>query len=277
MQSMVTSILNLERAGKVVSLQSRPFDPSKKTLLLLSPVGTQCSYMTNAALFLINQFNLIILESDAVLSYAIGTDLNPTAGVIDFFWQMHKELTEHVTVDGLMGYCSSAPVALIAATQGSCRKLLLLNGAYFLKEHNVAKSQYERDVERMMRSIHQCNFAEVYSAVSTLYANSVYPQSDYRYQQVRPFRELQAFRQYLMFLNSLTDLKVVSAAEAINMPAFVWCASKDQYTESSSSKYISQLLRNSKLVEDPQGRHHDFVDGHKGLYNAMTRFLTMTE
>ncbi|WP_017477827.1 alpha/beta fold hydrolase [Pseudomonas sp. PAMC 26793] len=274
MHSLFTLTLNLERAGKVICVQSLPFDPARATLLLLSPVGTQCFYMKNAALFLISRFNLIILESDALLAYAAAADLAPDEGVADFIRQFYAALPKAVHVDALVGYCSSAPLALLAASLGACSTLLLLNGAYFLKNDEVSKSQYERDVERMMQSIPQGNCAQVYEAVSLLHANSAYTPSDYRYQQVRPLRELPAFRQYLTFLNSLASLEVARTAQAVQAPTLVWCGSQDRYTDTASSRYIAKWLPHSELVEDPDGQHHDFVDGHKQLYQAMTRFLT---
>ena len=178
MHSLFTLTLNLERAGKVICVQSLPLDPARATLLLLSPVGTQCFYMKNAALFLISRFNLIILESDALLAYAAAADLAPDEGVADFLRQFHAALPKAVHVDALVGYCSSAPLALLAASLGACRTLLLLNGAYFLKNDEVSKSQYERDVERMMQSIPQGNCARVYEAGSLVHANSAYTPSD---------------------------------------------------------------------------------------------------
>ena len=52
MHSLFNLTLNLSRAGSVACVQSLPVDPTRPTLLLLSPVGTQCFYMKNAALFL---------------------------------------------------------------------------------------------------------------------------------------------------------------------------------------------------------------------------------
>jgi len=277
MHTLFTLNLNLERAGEVICVQSLPFDPARETLLLLSPVGTQCFYLKNAALFLISHFNLIILESDTWLAYANAAGVNPEEGVADFIRQFNAALPETVRVDALVGYCSSAPLALLAASQGACRTLLLLNGAYFLNAEGVSKSQYERDVERMMQSIPQGTCAQVYEAVSLLHTNSAYPPSDYRYQQVRPLRELSAFRQYLTLLNSLASLELVRTAQAVKTPTLVWCGSQDRYTDTSSSRYIAQLLPHSELVEDPEGQHHDFVDGHEHLYQAMTGFLARHE
>ncbi|KOP56746.1 coronamic acid synthetase CmaE [Pseudomonas coronafaciens pv. porri] len=274
MHSLFTLNLDLERAGKVICVQSLPFDTARETLLLLSPVGTQCCYMKNAALFLISHFNLIILESDTWLAYANEAGVNPEEGVADFIRQFNAALPEPVRVDALVGYCSSAPLALLAANQGACRTLLLLNGAYFLKDDGVIKSQYERDVERMMQSIPQGNCAQVYEAVSLLHTKSAYTPSDYRYQQVRPLRELSAFRQYLTFLNSLASLESVRIAKTVKTPTLVWCGSQDRYTDTASSRYIAQLLPHGELVEDPDGQHHDFVDGHERLYLTMTHFLT---
>ncbi|KTS76466.1 coronamic acid synthetase CmaE [Pseudomonas oryzihabitans] len=275
MHSLLTLDLNLERAGKVICVQSVPFDPARETLLLLSPVGTQCFYLENAALFLISHFNLIILESDTWLAYASAPGVDPAEGVADFIRQFNAALPETVRVDALVGYCSSAPLALLAASQGACRTLLLLNGAYFLKDEGVSKSQYERDVERMMQAIPQGNCAQVYEAVSLLHINSAYPPSDYRYQQVRPLRELSAFRQYLMFLNSLASLELVRTAQNVKTPTLVWCGSQDRYTDTASSRYIAQLLPHSELVEDPDGQHHDFVDGQETVYQAIIRFLAL--
>lgn len=274
MHSLFPLTLNLPRAGKVICVQSLPIDPTRETLLLLSPVGTQCFYMKNAALFFISRFNVIILESDALLSYASTAQLTPSAGVSDFFTQLRTALPEGVCLDALVGYCSSAPLALLAATQGACRKLLLLNGAYFLRGDEIAKSQYERDVERMMQSIAQGNWAQVYEAVSLIHTACSYTPSDYRYQQVRPLRELQAFHQYLTFLNHLASLEVASTAQAVKTPTLVWCGSNDRYTDTASSKYVAQWLPDCQLIEDPAGHHHDFVDGHEQLYQAMSCFLT---
>jgi coronamic acid synthetase CmaE aminoacyltransferase len=55
MHSLFNLTLNLSRAGSVACVQSLPVDPTRPTLLLLSPVGTQCFYMKNAALFLISR------------------------------------------------------------------------------------------------------------------------------------------------------------------------------------------------------------------------------
>lgn len=109
MHSLFTSTLDLQRAGKVICVRSLPFDPTRETLLLLAPVGTQCFYMKNAALFLISHFNLVILESDALLSYAAAAGLAPSEGVADFVRQLHAALPEAVSVDAVVGYCSSAP------------------------------------------------------------------------------------------------------------------------------------------------------------------------
>ncbi|AZC25963.1 alpha/beta fold hydrolase [Pseudomonas sessilinigenes] len=274
MHSLFTSTLDLQRAGKVICVRSLPFDPTRETLLLLAPVGTQCFYMKNAALFLISHFNLVILESDALLSYAAAAGLAPSEGVADFVRQLHAALPEAVSVDAVVGYCSSAPLALLAAAQGVCSKLLLLNGAYFLKGDDIAKSQYERDVERMMQSIPQGNWAQVYEAVSLLHDNSGLAPSDYRYQQIRPLRERQAFHQYLTFLNHLATLEVAATAQAVEAPTLVWCGGNDSYTDTASSRYVARWLPNGELVEDPAGHHHDFVDGHERLYQAMMHFLT---
>lgn len=273
MHSLFNLTLNLSRAGSVACVQSLPVDPTRPTLLLLSPVGTQCFYMKNAALFLISRFNLIILESDAVLSYATATAPTPSEGIADFYRQLCAALPEGMQVDALVGYCSSAPVALLAGAQGACRALLLLNGAYFLPGDAIAKSQYERDVERMMQSIPLGNWAQVYEAVRLLHANSRYAPSDYRYQQVRPLREVEAFRQYLVFLNHLKTLEITHAAQAVETPTLVWCGGNDGYTDTASSKYVATWLAHAELVEDPVGQHHDFVDGHEPLYQAMTALL----
>ncbi|MDH1624077.1 alpha/beta fold hydrolase [Stutzerimonas stutzeri] len=274
MPNLYTLTLDLPRAGKVVCVQSLPLDSARETLLLLAPVGTQSFYLKNAALFFINRFNLIILESDALLSYASAADLTPSESIADFFGQLRLALPNKFHVDALVGYCSSAPLALLAAAQGACRTLLLLNGAFFLQGDEIAKSQYERDVERMMQSISLGNWAQVYESVSLLHTNSHYPPDDYRYQQVRPLRERQAFHQYLIFLNELAALEVASTARAVDAPTLVWCGGNDRYTDTASSKYVAKWLTHVELVEDPVGQHHDFVDGHEPLYQAMTSFLT---
>ncbi len=102
MHSLFTLNLDLERAGKVICAQSLPFDTARETLLLLSPVGTQCCYMKNAALFLISHFNLIILESDTWLAYANEAGVNPEEGVADFIRQFNAALPEPVRVDALV-------------------------------------------------------------------------------------------------------------------------------------------------------------------------------
>lgn len=273
MHSLFTRTLDLQDAGKVACVQSLPVDSTRETLLLLSPVGTQCFYMQNAALFFTSRFNLMILESDVLLSYASTAKRTLSEAIVEFFQQLRAALPEGMRVDALVGYCSSAPLALQAAAHGVCRKLLLLNGAYFLKDDESSKSQYERDVERMMQSIAQGNWAQVYESVSVLHTNTGYTPSDYRYQQVRPLREPLAFQQYLTFLNGLASLEVADAARAVVVPSLVWCGGNDRYTDTASSKYVAQWLPHGELVEDPTGHHHDFVDGHAPLYQAMTRFL----
>lgn len=248
------------------------FSRKKKTIISLTPIGTQCVYFENILPKMERLYNSLVVETDSLIEIAVKAHSSPA----DYVPKMIRALVDHsqpnTTIDGIIGYCSSVAVAIMVADKIRCENVFLLNGAFFLREDSVEKTQYEKDIDRMVSYLEKEQHQDIYKYVSALYSIRDGHENSEEKQKTRPFRTFESFETYLRNLKILFDCDICEIAKKIRTKVSIFYGGVDDYVHKTSSVHMAKHFEKIELMEDPSGGHHDWIRGD-GIFFERIKYL----
>ncbi|BAI73712.1 coronamic acid synthetase (plasmid) [Azospirillum sp. B510] len=164
------------------------------------------------------------------------------------------------TIAAVIGFCSSAIPAMIIARHlnKNCNRLILINGAYFPEDNNLDRTQYERDVGKMISHLNTDGFRAFFDLVHSLYSMKVGIDKE----STPVTKAFSSFESFDRYLNSIKFLSMCNTEEiAANIEAYthILIGGNDQIVNPSAAMRLSENFINSQKFIDPIGNHYDWL------------------
>lgn len=235
-------------------------------VLYILPFGMELEFAAPFLDFFTPHFNVVTWEARQIID-----EQNIDDSVIDLVTERHARDAlhlmnvcniEHAT---LVGYCSGAGIALLAANMAPTRflHLILVHGEYTLFDHAVAITQFGRDIDSLL------TLAVQDQDKATLLANKLAVQNsnnrtaggnnDLSRATEKPFSNPRFLWRLALNYCHYKQVPFKSLAESLTQPIHILTGNCDEQTNMASSQIIYHHCDNGSLIVTEQADHYGLL------------------
>ncbi len=246
---------------------------SNQWIALLIPFGLTLAVTEPFFAYFAQRYNVVSLESRLILAPAeqalkhgqLSVD-NHVADLLTILDQLQIEKSI------LVGYCSGAGIALMAANQHPERfdNLILANGEYTLLNKSSCVTQFGNDVDSLF-TIAAKSEKNAQLVLSKIQADSPEqvnsPEQANSPEQVNsipeginyPFSQPHYFYRYAVNYLAYKQTNFEHQAQQIKQQTLLISGQQDLQTNANSSAHMKNLIDHAQLFIDPQGDHYELL------------------
>ncbi|WP_394827821.1 alpha/beta fold hydrolase [Pendulispora albinea] len=270
-ETLVTSV-----DGHPLRAFSRPWDAQKPALTFVLPFGTKYDIAQPLFEQLGARFNVLTWEARMILDDPRAdvdvARITPAMHVADMMSVLARF---GVARSDVIGYCSGAGIALLAAQQypSSFSRLLLVAGEYVLPRHTCARTRFQEDVDALLPL----------AAKSKAHASAVFsriPQREgvasdpVRRAAALPFSRPEYLHRFGANYVQYRHVRFLEVARSIAHTALVLVGRRDEQVTVESSALIHEKLAHSRFHVDPAADHYDVCRGNTTIERRVLEFLS---
>ncbi|MDQ1744224.1 MAG: hypothetical protein QOE23_2563 [Pseudonocardiales bacterium] len=269
---------SLAVAGLVIRYHYTAPDPDKPWLLIALPFGIPVEIAAAALDAFRPAFNVITWANryalDLDVPFSGDEPLSPTDHVED----MLSVLAElGVRRCRLIGYCSGAGIALVAAREHPDRfsDLVLVNGEFQLFQRGHVATAYQRSIDSFLPVVaRDRETAEsIFSTMAEVAAAGEVPDSLLQRQMNYPFGHVERLFRYARSYLAYRDFDAATVAGGVPQSTLVIAGRRDEHTDPENSQAIAQAIPRATLLMDDEGDHYAFCKPRSATLAAITRHL----
>ncbi|KVL30852.1 alpha/beta fold hydrolase [Burkholderia sp. MSMB1835] len=251
-------------------LETNPF------LTLILPFGLRVDAARTLCSLLASEFNVVTWQGRSLCDQPPGpheSGLTPEAHVRDMCSVLDAL---GVRKTGVVGFCSGAGIALVAATIEGSRidRLALVCGEYMLSPAVCPQSNFQREVDSLLPlAAEGINYAAALCeklAASRVRASS---RTEFDDEVRMPFSS--AARLYRHGLNYLSyrGTDFMALAGGVPHPTRLISTDRDEQVSAASSQVIAALLRNAEQHLVVPGDHYEILRGRNAVNDSIVEFF----
>lgn len=247
------------RDGVIVEYATAQVAPEAPWVVLVLPFGTRVSVASKVVAALQN-FNVLTWSSRLVLSPLWEPVDRKSLALHRHLADLEDLLVLHgIERYQLVGYCSGAGVALVAARALARRpqQLILVNGEFVLFRQSDCVTPTGRDVDRLLSiaardaGTARLVWQKLEDSRST---NSHVPQG-----MDLPYRHPTFLYRYAIGYLAYREVDFADAARSVHLKSHVLAGGRDPITNVQASEYIASHLSGAELYVDPTGGHYEIL------------------
>ncbi len=252
-------------SGAILNCGHTRLDKKKPSVLISLPFGVPLSVATAAFDKLEPDFNAVTWESRYILNteqaFSGSEKLAPTEHVEDMIRILQ---TLEISTCYLIGYCSGAGIALLAASQHPevFTELVLVNGEYQLFRKGHRTTDYQRSIDMFMplaaTSREQAAFFFSKMADISKASKGADAQSELDRQINLPFSQQEYLYRYARTYMAYRDFDALKVAEEVKQRAFVLTGQMDEHSSMENSEAVEGRISRSKKFIADKGDHYEF-------------------
>jgi pimeloyl-ACP methyl ester carboxylesterase len=240
------------------------FRDDKPTMLIVLPFGIPAEVARPAFEALEPKLNVVTWEGRYILNAAlafVGSEhVSPADYVRDVLAILHAV---NVPSCSIIGYCSGAGIALLAATQHPdvFTDLILVSGEYQLFRRGHVSTAYQRSIDSFLPVVSRSrdDARMVFSTMSEVAkANEAQAASELQKQMSTPFSTEEHLFRYARTYMAYRDFDALQTASGIQQATFVVTGGLDEHSNMENSEAVYARVSKAKLFVDDQGDHYAF-------------------
>lgn len=254
-------------------------EPDRPWLLIALPFGIPVEIAASAVAAFRPAFNVITWENRYVLDldvpFAGEEPLAPSDHVDDMLSVMAALGVERCR---LVGYCSGAGFALLAATEHPERfsDLVLVNGEFQLFRRGHVATTYQRSIDSflpMVGSNRETAASMFITMAEVAGAREAREDSPLQQQMNFPFGHQERLFRYGRSYMAYRDFDAPTIASRVSHNALVIAGRRDEHTDPENAQAIAEAIPQATLVVDEDGDHYAFCRPGSATLEAIARHL----
>ena len=267
-------------SGAILSCCHTALDRNRPTLLIALPFGIPMSLARAAFEKFEHGFNIVTWESRFILNldqaFSGNEKLAPAEHVGDMLCVLRAlELRSCY----LMGYCSGAGIALLAAREHPevFSRLILVNGEYQLFKRGHVATDYQRSIDSFLPAVATSRqqagliFAKMAEMAKVDRERTVQTTLD---RQINlPFTRQEYLFRYARNYMAYRDYDALEVARGVRQDTFVLTGRKDVHSNMENSEAVQAVIPGSKRFVDDQGDHYEFCRAGSATLDEIGVFL----
>lgn len=248
------------------------------SVVVVLPFGVPNAVARSAFRCLGPKYNVVTWEARYILDSAApfsGVEaLSPDVQVDDLL-----SVLDALGIDRccLVGFCSGAGIALVAATEHPDRftDVILVSGEYQLFRHGHRATPYERSVDGFLPIVAQsrAQATAVFSKMADLGKAARGVQSDLQKQINVPFTDAEYLFRYAKTYMAYRDFDAVAVAPNVTQPTFVVAGALDEHTRVENSQVVAARIPRSTVFIDDVADHYGFCVADSKVLGAIGSYL----
>jgi pimeloyl-ACP methyl ester carboxylesterase len=271
----------------VPSFDGRPLNvfhtaprPRLADLVLVLPFGVRHQIADRLYPVLAADFNVITWESRFVL------DLDADAGDASIEADTHARDMVHIIEQSrgwqpgaspqvdVLGYCSGAGVALLAAARHArlIRRLALVSGEYMLPAALCRQSNFQREVDLLLPAA-ATGMARARMLAEKIAGGRRAPGSEFDAFVSLPFSSAEHLHRYGLNYLAYRSVDFMRVAEQVRQPALLVAALDDRQVGVESSILISSRLPGASGLKTVDGDHYELCRGKQAMTRLVSEFF----
>ncbi|ENH6337388.1 alpha/beta hydrolase [Burkholderia vietnamiensis] len=251
-------------------LETRPF------LTLILPFGLRVDAARTLFALLASEFNVLTWQGRSLCDRPLApheSGMTPEAHVRDMCSVLDAF---DVRKTDVVGFCSGAGIALVAATIEGHRidRLALVCGEYMLSPTVCPQSNFQREVDSLLPLAAQSlNHAAALCEKLTASRVRAPAKTEFDEEVLVPFSS--AARLHRHGLNYLTyrGTDFMALAGGVPHPTRLISTDRDEQVSAASSRVIAALLRNAEQHVVVPGDHYEILRGRNAVNDSIVEFL----
>lgn len=253
-----------------------PWDPGKATIVVVLPFGAAIDMAQPLCLRMLDCFNVVTWQARMILDDPSSTpDLSRTTPEMHVADMVSILSLLSVPRAGVIGYCSGAGIALMAAQRHPDRlsRLALVSGEYVLPEHTCPRSRHQIDVDNLLplAAASRKNAIAIFKKLN----DRPTPNDDPIASAVNlPFSHPEFLYRFAVNYLAYRRVNLLEVAEDVPHAALVAVGDRDEQVTVRSSEMVQQRLSGGRLHVDPTADHYDVCRGVTALNDVVLRFLS---
>ena len=259
--SYSTSVENVTiRYVKAQQNDNRPW------VLYILPFGMELEFATPFLDFFTPHFNVVTWQARQIIDEQdideSLIDLVAEKHACDALHLMDVCNIEHAT---LVGYCSGAGIALLAANMAPTRfsHLVLVHGEYTLFDHTEAITQFGRDIDNLLTlaAQHQDKAKQLTDKLAVQDDNNRKTRDNNGLSRAtkKPFSTPRFLWRLALNYCHYKQVPFKSLAESLSQPVHILTGNRDEQTNIVSSQIIHRHCENGTLVVTEQADHYGLL------------------
>lgn len=267
---------SLATAGLTIRYHHTAPDPEKRWLLIALPFGIPVAVAAAALDAFRPAFNVITWENRYVLNldlpFAGDEPLAPSDQVGDMLAVMAALGVERCR---LIGYCSGAGFALLAASEHPDRfsDLVLVNGELQLFRHDHVTTTYQRSIDRFLPLV--ASDRETASWMFTTMADAAPSgagqDSPLQRQMNVPYGHQERLFRYAKSYMAYRDFDALGLADRVPHSTLVIAGRRDEHTDPENGEAIAAAIPEATLLVDEEADHYAFCRAGSATLAAIVR------
>ncbi len=277
------------RKSRIPSFDGRPLNvfhtqarADRPDLVLVLPFGVRHQIAERLYPVLAADFNVITWESRFVLdldadandaAIEAATHARDMAHVIAQSRAWRPDAPAHVDV---VGYCSGAGVAMLAAARNArrIRRLALVSGEYMLPPTLCRQSAFQREVDLLLpAAASSMERARMLAEKIAAAAGRKAPASEFEAFVSLPFSSAEHLHRYGMNYLAYRSVDFLRIAQEVPQPTLVVAARDDLQVGVDSAYIVSSRLPGARGVKTVDGDHYELCRGQQAMTSLLSAFF----
>jgi len=269
---------SLIRDGLVLRYHHTTPAPHKLWLVVALPFGIPVSVLAPALAALRPAFNVITWESrylfDLDVPFTGEEALAPDDHVDDMLAVLAALQVDRCR---LIGYCSGAGFALLAATRRpDCfRDVVLVSGEFQLFRRGHAATAYQHSIDGFLPVVAQSRetAAAIFTTMAEVSAAAADEETQLQRQMNAPFTSEERLFRYACSYMAYRDFDALTLARQVTQPTLVIGGGCDEHTRPENAHAIADALPRATLHVDEHADHYAFCTPDSPVLDAIMRHL----
>lgn len=255
-------------------------DRAKPSALLALPLGLPLEIARAVFDRLGPALNVVTWEARYILSTELeftgDEPLGPAAQVDDM---LHIVRALQIDTCTLIGYCSGATTALLAAREHPevFTHLVLVNGEYLLSRDKACPAtEYQRSLEAFLPAVAsgRKQASRIFARMGDIaMAGKQGERTELDRQINLPFSNEEYLFRYAKSYMAFRGLDTLALARAVRQPAFVVTGRQDVHCSTASSEAIADAIAGAERFVDDRGDHHELCRAGSATLEAIAAHL----
>jgi pimeloyl-ACP methyl ester carboxylesterase len=267
---------SLAADGVVIRYHHTAPESSKPWLLIALPFGIPVEVAAAALDAFRPVFNVMIWENRYVLNlnvpFAGDEPLAPTDHVEDMLSVMSALGVESCR---LIGYCSGAGFALVAAAEHPDRfsDLVLVNGEFQLFRRGHVATTYQHSIDRFLPVVASDRETAtlMFTTIAEVGAAGEEHDSLLQLQMNVPFSHEERLFRYARSYMAYRDFDAPAVARRVPHSTLVIGGRRDEHTDPENAQAIAEAIPQATLVVDEDADHYAFCRARSATLDVIAR------
>ncbi|WP_176045610.1 alpha/beta hydrolase [Burkholderia sp. BCC1644] len=245
-------------------------------LTLILPFGLRLDAARTLCALLASEFNLITWQGRSLCDQPLATHehgMTPDVHVQDMCSVLDAFGIRRTNV---VGFCSGAGIALVAATLAGHRvdRLALVCGEYMLSPAVCPQSNFQREVDSLLPlAAESLEYAAALCEKLTASRVRERSRTEFDEEVIVPFSSADRLHRHGLNYLSYRATDFMALASGVPHRTRLISTDRDEQVSAASSQVIAALLRNTERHVVVPGDHYEILRGKNAVNDSIMEFL----